>query len=59
MKEKIIKNGIEYAKCVDYYIPTLKTPKGTYNIGKYGRLHLIFIKENRPTIYSINMLNGT
>ena len=59
MKEKIIENGIEYVKCGDYYIPNLKAPEGTYNIGKYGRLHSIFIKENRPTIYSMKMPNGT
>ena len=59
MKEKIIKNGIEYVKCGDYYIPNLKAPEGTYNIGRYGRLHSIFIKENRPCIYSMKMLNGT
>ena len=59
MKEKIIENGIEYARDGDYYIPNLKAPEGTYNIGKYGRLHSIFIKENRPCVYSMKMLNGT
>ena len=59
MKDKIIKNGIEYVRNGDYYIPNLKAPEGTYNIGKYGRLHSIFIKENRPTVYSMKMLNGT
>ena len=59
MKEKIIENGIEYVKCGDYYIPNLKAPEGTYNIGKYGRLHSIFIKENRPCLYSMKMFNGT
>ena len=59
MKEKFIEHGIEYVRNGDYYIPHLKTPEGTYNIGKYGRLHSIFIKENRPTVYSMKMLNGT
>ena len=59
MKERIIENGIEYVRNGDYYIPNLKAPEGTYNIGKYGRLHSIFIKENCPTIYSMKMLNGT
>ena len=59
MKEKIIENGIEYVKNGDYYIPNLKAPEGTYNIGKYGRMHGKFIKENRPTVYSMKMLNGT
>ena len=59
MKEKFIENGIGYVRNGDYYIPNLKAPEGSYNIGKYGRLHSIFIKENRPCIYSMKMLNGT
>ena len=45
MKEKIIENGIEYVRDGDYYIPNLKAPEGKFDIGKYGRLHSIFIKE--------------
>ena len=60
MKEKFIENGIEYVRDGDYYIPNLTVPDDkVYNIGKYGRLHSIFIKENRPTIYSMKMLDGT
>ena len=60
MKEKIIENGIEYVRNGDYYIPNLTVPDDkVYNIGRYGRLHSIFIKENRPCIYSMKMLNGT
>ncbi len=59
MKEKIIENGIEYVRNGDYYIPNLKAPEGTYSIGRYGKLHSIFIKENRPAFYSMKMLGGT
>ena len=59
MKEKFIKNGIEYVRNGDYFIPNLKAPEGTYNFGKYGRMHAKFIKENRPCFYSMKMLNGT
>ena len=60
MKEKIIENGIEYVKNGDYYIPNLTVPDDkVYNIGRYGRLHSIFIKENRPAFYSMKILNGT
>ena len=59
MKEKFIENGIEYVRNGDYYITNLKAPEGIYNIGKYGILHSIFIKENRPAFYSMKMLNGT
>ena len=59
MKEKFVENGIEYVRSEDYYIPNLKAPEGTYNIGKYGRMHAKFIKENHHAIYSIKMINGT
>ena len=60
MKEKFIENGIEYVRNGDYYIPNLKAPDDkVYNIGRYGRLHSIFVKENRPCIYSMKMLDGT
>ena len=60
MKEKFIENGIEYVRDGDYYTPNLTVPDDkVYNIGKYGRLHSIFINENRPCIYSMKMLNGT
>lgn len=59
MKQKIVENGIEYVRNGDYYIPNLKAPEGTYNIGRYGKLHSIFIKENRPAFYSMKTLNGT
>ena len=60
MKEKFFENGIEYVRNGDYYIPNLTVPDDkVYNIGRYGRMHSIFIKENRPCIYSMKMLNGT
>ena len=59
MKEKIIENGIEYVRDGNYYIPNLKAPEGKFDISKYGRLHSIFIKENRPCLYSMKILNGT
>ena len=60
MKEKIIENGIEYVRNGDYYIPNLTVlDDNVYNIGRYGRLHSIFIKENRPAFYSMKMLGGT
>ena len=60
MKERFIENGIEYVRDGDYYIPNLTVPDNkTYNIGKYGRMHAKFIKENHRTIYSMKMINGT
>ena len=45
MKEKIIENGIEYVKSGDYYIPNLKAPEGTYNIGRYGNYTQYLLKK--------------
>ena len=60
MKEKFIENGIEYVRNGDYYIPNLTGPDDkVYNIGKYGRMHAKFIKENRPCFYTAKMLDGT
>ena len=60
MKERFIENGIEYVRNGNYYIPNLTVPDDKVcNIGKYGRLHSIFIKENRPVFYSMKMLDGT
>ena len=60
MKEKFIENGIEYVRSGDYYIPNLTIPDDkVYNIGKYGRMHAKFIKDNRPCLYSAKMLKGT
>ena len=60
MKERFIENGIEYVRNGDYYIQNLTVPDDkVYNIGKYGRMHAKFIKENRPCFYSMKMLNGT
>lgn len=60
MQEKFIENGIEYVKVGDYYFPNLSVPNNKkYNIGKYGRLHAKFIKENRPCFYTSKLIDGT
>ena len=60
MKERFIENGIEYVRNGDYYIPNLTVPDNkVYNIGKYGRMHAKFIKENRLCFYTAKMLDRT
>ena len=60
MKERFIENGIEYVRNGDYYIPNLTVPDdNVYNIGKYGRMHAKFIKENRSCFYTAKMIDGT
>ena len=60
MKERFIENGIEYVRNGVYYIPNITVPdEKVYIIGKYGRMHAKFIKENRPCFYSTKMIDGT
>ena len=53
---------IKYHREGDYYIPNLVIPKDEYpdyNIGKYGRLRLNYLKENKKAEYSIMLMEGT
>ena len=53
MKDKIIQNGIEYERRDEQYYPLLDLGEQTsYEIGKYGRLHLAFIKQHRRGTYT-------
>ena len=56
------KNQITYHKEGDYLIPNLSLPPTDYPnyiLGKYGRLRLQFLKENKPIIYQEMLLNNT
>ena len=62
MKDKMIQNGIEYERRGDQYYPLLDLGEQTsYEIGKYGNLHLEFIKKHRrgtyTTLFTENRLN--
>ena len=62
MKDKMIQNGIEYEHRGEQYYPLLDLGEQTsYEIGKYGNLHLDFIKKHRrgtyTTLYTENRLN--
>ena len=60
LKERIHddKNGLDYVLCGDYYIPDLKLQEEHLSIGRWGRMHLEYIKEHRPTLYSNLLLSG-
>ena len=47
MKERIIENGIEYARCGNYYIPNLTVPERKHEIGKYGSLRRKHLKSSK------------
>ena len=54
-------NKITYHKEGDYLIPDLiiDNPYENYNIGKYGRLRLNYIKKYKRGLYTELMINGT
>ena len=53
MKDRMIQNGIEYESRGEQYYPMLDLgEQTTYEIGKYGKLHLEFIKKHRRGTYT-------
>ena len=59
MKERIIKNGIEYELRGEQYYPLLAFDEQTsYEIGKYGRMHLDYLKQHRQGRYTSLLTEG-
>ena len=58
LKERITENGIDYIMIGDYYIPDLKLPEENRPIGRYGRLHREYLKQEHPARYSSLILTG-
>ena len=59
MKDRMIQNGIEYERRGEQYYPVLDLGEQTsYEIGKYGKLHLAFIKQHRRGTYTTLMTEG-
>ena len=59
MKERIIKNGIEYELRGEQYYPLLAFDEQTsYEIGKYGRMHLDYLKQHRRGRYTSLLTQG-
>ena len=58
LKERITENGIDYILVGDYYIPDLKLPEENRPIGRYGRLHREYLKQEHPARYSSIILTG-
>ena len=54
------KSGIKYIKQGDYYLPNLVlAPENTnYTIGKYGRMKLNYLKNNKKAEYTILSMDG-
>ena len=59
MEKYITKNGIKYELRGEQYYPMLEIFESTnYEIGKYGRLHLDFIKKHRRGTYTTLLTEG-
>lgn len=59
MKSIFEQNGGTYTKVGDYYIPNIAVPDTKkYNIGKYGNLRKIFLKEHHKSYYTILFMEG-
>lgn len=60
MKSIFEEMGGTYRKEGDYYIPNLELPPmPDYQIGKYGRMRRIYLKEHRPILYTNLVVEGT
>ena len=46
---------LEYRKCGDYFVPNIVAPENIKNfrLGKYGRLRLNYLKNNKKAEYMI------
>ena len=52
-------NGLDYTLHGDYYFPDIKGQEAdSQPIGKWGRMHLAYLKEHKPGLYSRLILSG-
>ena len=59
MEKYVIENGIKYELCGDVYYPMLKLDEQTdYQIGKYGCLHLDYIKQHSKGRYTTLLIEA-
>ena len=60
MKSLFEEMGGTYRQEGDYLIPNLALPNdGDYEIGKYGRMRLNYLKEHRKIFYTNYLMEGT
>ena len=56
-----VRTEIHYAQIGEYQLPLLTLPQtdDTELLGKYGRMRLAYLKNQRPVLYNRMLLNGT
>ena len=52
MEERITKNGIDYVLVGDYYISDLRLQEEERPIGKHGRMHREYLRQNNPMLFN-------
>ena len=51
-------NRLAYELIGDYYLPDLVFDESTDPIGRWGRMHRRYLKENHPARYNAMLLSG-
>ena len=53
-------NGLDYTLVNDHYLPnlTVAAPTEQHPIGRWGRLHKMYLKEQHPIRYNQLLLSG-
>ena len=59
MKSLYEELGGTYRQVEDYLVPDIELPARNYEIGKYGRMRHLYLKEHCPAQYSTMVLDGT
>ena len=50
--------NIQYIRVGDYFVPDLELPEEHRPIGKWGRIHRDYLRENKPIQYNCLLLSG-
>ena len=58
LRQTIQEHGIRYQLKGDYYLPVLELPEENRPIGRWGRLHKAYLKNQRPVLYQSLLLSG-
>ena len=52
-------SSLNYTKIGDYQLPNLTLSQPKTPLGKYGRMRLSFLRQQRPVLYNTMLLNGS
>lgn len=52
--------NLTYTQCGDYYFPDIRlSHTETQSLGKYGRMRIIFLEQNKPMLFNDMVLTET